>query len=86
MTYTGPDQESRAEYERSVQEWRDRQTGMYVVVGRFSRTVYGPFGTLLDAEQFIRYSLHSNERQYNIERATSAWLREQAAQLTRRTV
>lgn len=41
----------------------------FVVVGRWSRTVYGPFESVGKAESFIRVSLRSNLRLYEVERA-----------------
>ena len=43
--------------------------GLFAVVGRWSRTKYGPFVTVGEAESFIRVSLRSNERQYEVIRS-----------------
>lgn len=40
---------------------------MFVVIGRFSRTTYGPFGTVAEAVRFIKFDLRSNERMYDVE-------------------
>jgi hypothetical protein len=45
--------------------------GRFAVVGRWSRTAYGPFGTVAEAESFLRTSLRATERQYEIVRAAS---------------
>lgn len=40
--------------------------GSFAVVGRWSRTTYGPFGSVAEAESFLRTSLRATERQYDI--------------------